>query len=528
MNLSITQEIEAGKFKEFQFRVETLLKYNVEAEADENGLPIIKYNYGNGIYKVYRPVRNGEENKCYFINPKKAKIPKIFGLDQLPPEGELVVITGGEKDAMTFYSYFNIPAVTLQSENAPMPPTLVSQLKSRFKTVVICYDNDEPGVRQSKIWSQKFGIPRIELPEDLDGKDIYDFMASGRTKEELLQLISLAIKTQQENKTSFTGKEVLESKKTNEFIIEGILPKSNLIGLIGGSDTGKSLLLLQFGISYILSKPILGFEVKGGKKVLFCSFEDDTNSIKNRLERLLNGFSEKEKELVAQNIFFELDPEGIEEKIENQMEQHPEIGIIIIDPLTEVLNGADMNNASSIREQMQVLKKVSTKYDLTVIFINHVTKSSEESGKLNKANSIGSQAIEAKSRVMFEMKKRLKGSALPIIELGIVKGNDIDERFKSSGSSLSLKLDTDSFWFEKADVSGPSSPQKIEISWALIFGENKKMKANEIVQRLEEEYGFDDRKSRKIISEQLEDFRIQHGVYGKPSLTGKKEDGRAA
>lgn len=527
MSLELKKRIEAGHYKEYCFMIETLTKYEVECTMDANGALEIQYNYGNGHYKICRPLELDKKRKWRRVSTNSKSKPHYFGFKQLPQKGKIVIITGGEKDVMAF-DRFNLPAISLNSESASIPPELLNSLKSRFTIVAICYDIDEPGIRHSKNLSKKFGLPRIELPEDLDGKDIYDFMASGRTKEELLQLISLAIKTQQENKTSFTGKEVLESKKTNEFIIEGILPKSNLIGLIGGSDTGKSLLLLQFGISYILSKPILGFEVKGGKKVLFCSFEDDTNSIKNRLERLLKGFSEKEKELVAQNIFFELDPEGIEEKIENQMDQHPEIGIIIIDPLTEVLNGADMNNASSIREQMQVLKKVSTKYDLTVIFINHVTKSSEESGKLNKANSIGSQAIEAKSRVMFEMKKRLKGSALPIIELGIVKGNDIDERFKSSGSSLSLKLDTDSFWFEKADVSGPSAPQKIEISWDLIFGENKKMKAHEIIQRLEEEFGLDDKKSRKIISEQLEDFRIQHGVYGKPSLTGKKEDGRAA
>lgn len=527
MSLDLKNRIEAGQFQEYCLKVETLTKYEVECRLDANGALEVKYNYGNGHFKFCRPLELDKKRKWWKKTPDNKSKPEVFGFKQLPENGEIVIITGGEKDVMAFDN-FNIPAISLNSESASLPLGLLNSLKDRFKIVAICFDIDGPGIRFSKNLSEKFGLPRIELPEDLDGKDIYDFMASGRTKEELVQLFDLAIKTQQENKTLFTGKEVLESKKTTEFIIDGILPKSNFVGLIGGSDTGKSLLLLQFGISYILSKPILGFEVKGGKKVFYFSFEDDTNSLKNRLTKLLKGFSEKEKDLVAANIFFELDPERIEEKIENHMEQHPETGIVIIDPLTEILQGADMSNPSSVRERMQILKKVSTKYDLTLIFINHITKSSEESGKLNKGNSIGSQAIEAKSRVMFEMKKRLKGSILPVIELGIVKGNDIEERYKSSECSLSLKLDTDTFWFEKVETSETSTLKKFEIDWDQIFGENKKMKAQEIVQRLEVEYGFDDRKSRKIISEQIEGFRIQHGVYGKPYVQEKKEDGRAA
>lgn len=517
MSVTITQEIEAGKFQKFHFRVETLLKYNVEAEADENGLPIIKYNYGNGIYKVYRPVRNGEENKCYFINPKKAKIPKFFGIDQLPPEGDLVVITGGEKDTMTFESYFNIPAVTLQNENAPMPQELISLLKRRFKTVAICYDRDDTGRKNSKIHSEKFGLARIELPEDLDGKDIYDFMASGRTKEELHQLISLAIKTQQENKTSFTGKEIMESQANFDFIIEDILPKSNLVGLIGGSDTGKSLLLLQFSISYILNKSFLDGCVKGGKKVLFFSFEDDSNSIKKRLSKLLSNFPEGERETVFRKIFFELDPDRVEQKIENFMELNPDTGLIIIDPLTEILTGTDMNNPASVREQMQLLKRVSMKYDLAVIFINHVTKSSEESKALHKSNSIGSQAIESKSRVMFEMKKHQK--VIPAVtELGIVKGNDIDAKFKSPEFKLHLKQDPETLWFSTTEPEIPVN-SSIPIDWMKVFGESPSMRTNEILTKASNEFSMTMKQVEKLIGSELSHFRIEKGLYANPKFS---------
>lgn len=517
MSSAIKKEIQDGKFQEFHFTLEKLLKFNVEAEADENGLPIIKYNYGNGIYKVYRPVRNGAENKCYFINPRKEQIPKTFGMKQLPSEGELVMITGGEKDVMAFDS-FNIPAICLQNETALLFPELIYDLNKRFKIVAICYDNDETGQKFSKKWSEKFGIARIELPADLEGKDIYDFKSTGRTKEELHEIIATSIRTFKQDKSYFTGKEVLESMVSNEFIIESILPKSNLVGLIGGSDSGKSLLLMQFGICYILNKPFLGLKVNGGKKILFCSFEDDKYSVKKRLTSLYKDVNNLEKERISENIFFEFDPDNIEQKIELHLENHPDTGIIFIDPLTEVLQGADINNASAIRERMQFLKKIASKYDLTVLFINHITKTSQETNKLNKSNSIGSQAIEAKCRVMFEMKKHIIASGTTTVELGIVKGNDIDEKCKLSGARLNLMLDTESLWFHKVDFIGPMKSPATEIDWALVFGENKKMTTHEITIELRCEYSLTDKQAEKAISAHLKLYRIDRGIYARPDF----------
>ena len=517
MSLDLRPQVAAGNFQAYHFMMETLLKYEVECTQDENGELLNRYYYGNGVYKECRPFSVDKNKKWRFINPNKQKVPPLFGSKQLPPEGELVVITGGEKDVMAFDS-FNIHAICLQNETARLFPELINELSKRFKIVAICYDNDETGQKFAKKWSEKFGIARIELPADLEGKDIYDFKSSGGTKEELYEIIATSIKVFHENKSYFTGKEVLESMKSNEFIIEGILPKSNLVGLIGGSDSGKSLLLMQFGVCYILNKPFLNLEVNGGKKVLFCSFEDDKYSIKKRLGTLYKKFNTLEKVRISENIFFELDPENIEQKIELHLENHPDTGIIIIDPLTEVLQGADINNASSIRERMQFLKKIASKYDLAVVFINHISKSSEDTNKLNKSNSIGSHAIEAKSRVMFEMKKRIIASTTPIVELGIVKGNDIDEKFKASGKRLCLKMDSESLWFHEVDFSVPENPAAKEIDWALVFGENKIMKTHEITTVLMQEYSLSEKQAEKAISAHLKIYRIERGIYQRPDF----------
>ncbi|WP_100629820.1 AAA family ATPase [Algoriphagus formosus] len=522
MKIDIRQEVSEGQFQDYHIVVETLIKYGVECIRTEKDPILIRYPYGDGRFKERRLGSLPKWN--WSGNAKGPKPP--FGFLQLPLQGDIVVFTGGEKDVLAF-DMFNIPAISMQSENATIPPELITDLKKRFKHVLICYDLDETGAKVSKKWEKIFGIPRIELPDDLNGKDIYDFHSQGRTKEELMELIDYSIKNHVDNKTFMTAKEVLDSNSTLEFIVEGILSKSNLCALIGGSDSGKSLFLLQFGISYILNKPFLGLTVVGNKKVLYFSFEDDCNSLKGRLRKMLSCLSPDSKNQIGENLLFEFDPEDIEQKIENHMEAHSDTGLIIIDPLTEILNGADINSSTSIRQQMQVLKKASTKYGVAVIFCHHITKTSEESGKLNKSNSLGSQAIEAKSRLMIEMKKRSSG--IPsYTEIGIVKGNDVDEHYKSSSRTLKIQLNKDTLCFEKIEIESPNSLSKREIDWGLVFGENREMKAKEILKRLEAEYDLCEQHSRKLIEYQLSSFKVSHGIYRHPKIDKGSANGTAA
>jgi KaiC/GvpD/RAD55 family RecA-like ATPase len=529
MIIDIKKEVAEGQYQEYHIAMKTLMKYEVECTSDSKDEIIIRYSFGNGNYKECRP---RSEAKWKTIKRSSSSHPP-FGYVQLPETGKIVVFTGGEKDVLAF-DMLGIPAISMQNERANIPANLVEELRKRFQEVMICYDTDKTGVECSKKWEKLYGLPRIVLPDDLKGNDIYDFVSNGRTRIELMELLKTALmnqKTNKENqkmdKTYFTGKEVLELKNTKEYIIEGILPKSTLAGLIGGSDTGKSLFLLQFAISYILNKQFLGFDINGGKKVLFFSFEDDPHSLNSRLGKLINNISLEERKKVCENIFFECDPDGMEQKIDSHMENHPDTGVIIIDPLAEVLHGADINSPSSVRESMQFLKKASFQYNATVLFIHHITKSSEEKGKLNKSNSIGSQGIEAKSRLVIEMKKN-SNPLSSFIALGIVKGNDVDERYKSSVRTLNLQLNTYSLWFEKVEIEGHIPTSKLEIDWDVIYGENKKMRAKEIIQRLEDEYQLDNKQAQKVIEIHLRSFRLDRGIYGKPEINKKTASERAA
>jgi DNA primase len=70
-----------------------------------------------------------------------------------------------------------------------MSATAQSVLKSKFKRIYICFDNDPPGLADARSLSSTTGFQNIILPQFPQGKDISDlYKALG--KEEFLKIIN--------------------------------------------------------------------------------------------------------------------------------------------------------------------------------------------------------------------------------------------------------------------------------------------------------------------------------------------------
>lgn len=156
-----------------------------------------KSKKGNRIYgylqdqfvKIYKP--NDEKHRRFLHLGAERPDGFIFGMAQLPDHGDVLIITGGEKDVVTLY-VLGYPAITLNSETAILNPELLSELKQRFKHIIILYDNDDTGLKGSEKLSQEFGLSRIILPSMEGGKDISDFVKLKRPAEEFHQLVEVA------------------------------------------------------------------------------------------------------------------------------------------------------------------------------------------------------------------------------------------------------------------------------------------------------------------------------------------------
>ncbi len=144
---------------------------------------------GKQFIKIYRPKSN-----MRFLYAGKVQEGYVFGLEQLPIRGDVLFITGGEKDVMSLAAR-GLPAICFNSETANIPKTIIKRLSFRFKHVNLLYDVDKTGLEASLKHVETFSafdLRRLILP--LAGtkaeKDISDFFRLGRSKEELMRLFS--------------------------------------------------------------------------------------------------------------------------------------------------------------------------------------------------------------------------------------------------------------------------------------------------------------------------------------------------
>lgn len=111
-----------------------------------------------------------------------------FGLEQLPSRGDILYITGGEKDVLSLSSHgFN--AICFNSETATIPENTLRKLSFMFKHIIVLYDMDKTGQDSSLKLAKKYnelGVRRLLLP--LSGtkeeKDISDYFRMGNTADD--------------------------------------------------------------------------------------------------------------------------------------------------------------------------------------------------------------------------------------------------------------------------------------------------------------------------------------------------------
>ena len=121
------------------------------------------------LWRIYFP----KQSNYRFLTNWPAK--KIQGLKQLKKEGDICVITKSMKDTMCLYS-LGISAIAPNSENLFIADTILERLKSKFKYIIVLYDNDLPGIQNMrKIKKKHSELIYFYIPRHYNAKDISDF-----------------------------------------------------------------------------------------------------------------------------------------------------------------------------------------------------------------------------------------------------------------------------------------------------------------------------------------------------------------
>lgn len=164
----------------FGISKETLKIYNVSPISKFliNGIVKGKYETESPLYcyKVF--------NKFKIYKPFGSKMIKwrgnlntldIQGFEQLPENGELLIITKSLKDVMVL-SEMGYDAIAPSSESITIPEIVMNNLKKRFKRILIFYDRDKAGVEYARKISKTYKINAIFINKKYKTKDISDLV----------------------------------------------------------------------------------------------------------------------------------------------------------------------------------------------------------------------------------------------------------------------------------------------------------------------------------------------------------------
>lgn len=152
-------------------------------KADKYAYAYVEHKEGKVTLKVYQPFnKNGykwSSNIDRSVWSLWTKIPKF---------GNNLIISSSVKDCLNIMCNLGIPAICMQGEGYKPKPQIIEELKSRYKNIILFYDNDynnpdNPGKKDSMELSLEYNLKRVEIPVKYESKDPSDlFKKYGRNR----------------------------------------------------------------------------------------------------------------------------------------------------------------------------------------------------------------------------------------------------------------------------------------------------------------------------------------------------------
>ena len=234
-------------------------------------------------------------------------------------------------------------------------------------------------------------------------------------------------------------------------LIEPIFPKVGIVSLVGSSDTGKSTFLRQLALSVALGfGDFIGYTINASNRnVIYISTEDDpastSISLKKQIKGLYGGNQVSESSLNHLKFIFDFNlNEDNDENLFNILENdlaETKVDLIIVDAFTDIFSG-DINSSTKVREFLNYFSKLAKDNNCLILFLHHTGKRTDKY-TASKDNVLGSQAFEAKMRVLIELKQYPNEDSKRT--LTITKGNYISSQIKKQ--SKVLRFDEDKLLF---------------------------------------------------------------------------------
>jgi len=315
--------------------------------------------------KVYRPM-----SKIRFVQGGNIPEHFCFGLEQLPAKGDLLFVTGGEKDVMALAAH-GFHAICFNSETSHIPSEIIHKLSYRFKHIVLLFDVDKTGLEASEKQASNlsaYSVSRLllPLPGTKEEKDIADYFRLGRSSEDLKHLFLQYLDT--------LYRETMSALKSCEVDFNNPPPiaqivvsvndvplgtQGNLLCITGGEGTGKSNYVASIIAGAIRLQgtmiDTLGITVSENihqKAVLFY----DTEQSEVQLYKNINNLLRRCKRLAIPDYLHAYCMTGMSRKerlqaiVQSMDRYHYQCGgihLVVVDGIADLIKGAN-DEAESI------------------------------------------------------------------------------------------------------------------------------------------------------------------------------------
>lgn len=238
-------------------------------------------------------------------------------------------------------------------------------------------------------------------------------------------------------------------------LLEPFLQKTGLASLVGASDSGKSTFLRQLSVSIAMNlKTFLGFTLNSKhNKVIYVSTEDDKSAISVSIGKQVRYLLDKNPEIELkslENLSFMFETDNLLKELHNKLVKEP-VDLIVIDAFTDIFS-KELNANTQVRQFLNEYDKLAKKHDCLIIFLHHIGKNTLKSAP-NKDSIIGSQAFEAKMRVVLELRPNRYNSVRK--DLWVLKGNFLEPKHKNNSHIMEMN---DSLIFENTGEKDTKSP----------------------------------------------------------------------
>lgn len=481
------------------------------------GLLVPMWDFTGNLWNVQRIDPDG--NKRFLLNGRTAGLFYAKGPD--PDQGGTIVLAEGAATALSIFEATGLPVVAAMS--AGNLTAVGIELRKRFPKarLVIFADNDPPGLKHAtEAAHASGGLIAVPPKEGDDANDLYAREGAEAVRVALdravppPKVLNGAEGAQFLNVSIFGGDEHLREETRREedrpvplyvrsaadieprsvsWLWPERLPLGKLVVFAGEPGTAKSRLSLS-----IASTITTGGYWPAGEgrseagEVLIANFEDDPAD--TTVPRLMAEGADLTKIRFLEGVPGENGRRAFDinrdvDRLAAHLEIYPETRLLIVDPISACMGGADSHKNAEVRAALHPLAEVAQRYEVCVLAITHLNK-----GIGGKAlhRVMGSIAYTAAARVAFVVTRDENDPGGRRSLVIPIKNNLGDDRTGLSFSTDVVRL-----------PSGFEAPR-------IVWGEQMNISADEALSPLD-----NDRGARAAARDFLEELLIDGPVSAK-------------